>query len=231
MAERRRMTESSSEVPATGWRERSTASRAHAAEAVRIRSLERATKFVHAALSLMSATLTVDFSVRQVIERAGLSRRAFYDLFESKDDLLVAVYEETIRMMVGEIEVLIAEVDDPIERLRIIVTELFLRSSTGPSVRESALLSTEYRRLGVLRPKELREAIEPSIALMRREIERAMDASLIPPDDPSVLAKILLNVASAHITTALLETSSATTGGITTDDLWKFCRQGLGVTS
>lgn len=216
-------------VPATGWRERSTKSRAHAASAVQLRSLERATKFVRAALTLMSTTLTTDFSVRHVIERAGLSRRAFYELFESKDDLLVAVYEETIRMMVGEIQERIGWVDDPVERLRIIVTEVFVRSSSGPSVRESALLSTEYQRLAVLRPKELREAIEPAVALLRGEIEQAMLKGLVPRDDPAVLARILLNVASAHISTALLETSNGASGGVSADDLWKFCRQGLGV--
>ncbi len=99
-------------------------------------------------------------------------------------------------------------------------------------MRQSALMSTEYKRLAALRPKELREAIAPAVGLLRVEIERAMNAGIVRRDDPLVLARILLNVGSAHINTALLETSDGARSGMTSDlprlrDLWKFCRHVL----
>ena len=214
---------------AGGWRERSTQPRVEALEAARARSLERATRFVHAALALLHESMSADFPVRLVIERSGLSRRAFYDLFDGKDDLLVAVYEETIRVMCAEIGDQLGSVHDPTARLRLIVTELFRRSSSNRGVQASALMSAEYNRLGALRPAPLRAAVEPAVALLRGEIESAMEAGVVRRDDPAALARIVLDLGLAHIDTRLLDSADGSTPLVTADILWRFCSHGLGV--
>jgi AcrR family transcriptional regulator len=212
-----------------GWRERSTNTKVEALEAARERSLERATHFVQAAFALLHESRSADFSVRQVIARSGLSRRAFYELFESKDDLLVAVYEETIRVMCDEIRRELEGIGDPVERLRVIVTELFMRSSSADRVQASALMSAEYKRLASLRPSELRAAIEPALSLLRSELEDAMRAGVVGEDDPKVLARIVLNLGLAHINTRLLDAADGETPLVTPESLWRFFRHGLDI--
>ena len=209
-----------------GWRERSTRL---SSEATRQRSLERATAFVLSALALLEETLSADFSVRQVIARSGLSRRAFYEIFEGKDDLLIATYEETIRRLVQGLDDKLAMVEAPVERLRVIVDRLFVGSASDERVQHAAVMTREYMRLAVLQPDAMRGAIEPAIAYLRTEIAHAMEVGAIRSDDAAVLAMMLFNFGVAHIPTRVLETRGGGDPTITATAHWNFCRRALGV--
>jgi AcrR family transcriptional regulator len=43
-------------------------------------------------------------NVREVISRAGISRKTFYELYASKDDCLLAIYDETAQCMRGIVQ-------------------------------------------------------------------------------------------------------------------------------
>ena len=90
-------------------------------------------------------------------------------------------------------------------------------------------MSAEYKRLAAVRPTELRAALEPAVLLLRNEIEDAMRANVVRQDDPTVLARIVLNLGLAHINTRLLDTADGSTPVVTADSLWRFCHHGLGV--
>jgi len=211
-----------------GWRDRSTKARV---EAVRSRSLDRATLFVRAALRLIDRTQSSDFALRELFDEAGLSRRAFYELFEGKDDLLVAAYEETIRRLVAQIERSLAQESDPVARIHAIVDHLFVGSASGSRVRRAARMTREYMRLAMERPDAMRSAIEPAIAFLCHELEAAMRAGFVRQTDPAVLAVILFNVGVSHTQTRLLETSAGADVRVTAGAHWDFCRNALGIVS
>jgi len=45
-----------------------------------------------------------DVHVRQVVERAGVSRKTFYELFPKKDDCLLAIYDDAAQCLRGVVE-------------------------------------------------------------------------------------------------------------------------------
>ena len=88
-------------------------------------------RLIDAALELMSNPDAGDLTVQNVAERAGLSLRAFYHHFPSKDDLLLAVFEEAIQTTARSLDQEVAASADPLERLRIFTTEYYRTCRTG----------------------------------------------------------------------------------------------------
>jgi len=100
-----------------------------------------------------------------VAARAGVSKGTVYLYFKSKDDLLVSIFERTMGEAIAEGRAALAQVDDPIERLRriarlhlervsrdrdlAVVFQVELRQSTKFMERFSATQLREY--LGIIR--------------------------------------------------------------------------------
>lgn len=76
-----------------------------------------------------------DFTLQEVVERSGLSLRSFYQHFGGKHELLLAVFEDSVRRTEEVLRSRLAEVDDPLERLHQLVVEYFILSGTGARAR------------------------------------------------------------------------------------------------
>jgi AcrR family transcriptional regulator len=83
----------------------------------RRRSIDRGARLIRAAATVLDRTNGESLTVQEVADEAGLSLRTLYQYFESKDDLLLAVFEEATGTYAGLICAAIAEIDDPVERL------------------------------------------------------------------------------------------------------------------
>jgi len=95
---------------------------ARSIEKARARAQERTTRFVDAALDLVAERNSLEFTLQDVVDRAGLSLHAFYQLFESKDALVEAVLEASLERGVAELRPRIDAEVLPIDRLRAFVT-------------------------------------------------------------------------------------------------------------
>src|SRR5688572_21704708 len=81
------------------------------------RSIDRGARLIRAAAKVLERTNGESLTVQDVADEAGQSLRTLYQYFASKDDLLLAVYEEAMRTYARIIRAAIAEVEDPVERL------------------------------------------------------------------------------------------------------------------
>ena len=79
---------------ATRWRSLAVA---RSVDPAREAAEDRVQRLIDAALELMTDPDGDEVTVQNVVDRAGLSLRAFYHHFPSKDELLLAVFEEAIR--------------------------------------------------------------------------------------------------------------------------------------
>src|SRR6202007_2761914 len=61
------------------------------------RARKRSDRFVDAAIELLSERDESDFSIQDGVDRSNQSQRTFYTFFDSKDSLLLAVYETILR--------------------------------------------------------------------------------------------------------------------------------------
>jgi AcrR family transcriptional regulator len=83
----------------------------------RRRSIDRGARFIRAAAKVLERTNGNSLTVQEVADEAGQSLRTLYQYFESKDDLLLAVFEEAMRTYGRIMRDAIAGLDEPVERL------------------------------------------------------------------------------------------------------------------
>src|ERR1700744_6704769 len=117
------------------------------------RARKRSDRFVEAAVELLSERDEGDFSIQDVVDRSGQSQRTFYTFFDSKDSLMLAVYETILRKTaMPMLKERCEDIEDPVLRLRTMldalfeITEMPARLARGLSVLHLRLPRARARR-------------------------------------------------------------------------------------
>jgi AcrR family transcriptional regulator len=184
------------------------------------RALNKSNGFVEAAMELLNATGGLGFTVQDVVDRSKLSLRSFYQTFASKDDLLLALFEECVAGAAEWQRGRMAKHDDPIEQIRVFLTSPW----SGPiSPEVSRALALYNLTLSATRPSDLKHALEPSLDVLLEAVERGIATGQVRNDiDARRLAEILLSTGNAAVNTTILQTGSESP-----DDVWAFCLGGI----
>src|SRR4051812_21175223 len=106
--------ESTEEAPERAWRERAVSRSLNAA---RSRAEVRVQRFLDAAFELIDEKGSTEFTIQEVIDRSKQSLRGFYQYFTVKDELLLALFEETVREATDDLRTVVDATSGPIERL------------------------------------------------------------------------------------------------------------------
>src|SRR5439155_22064655 len=104
------------------WRELAVA---RSLDPARVRAENRAQRFLDAAIELMNSAPGKEFTVQEVVERSGQSLRSFYQYFAGKYELLLALFEESVRSTAEHLRELVDEEDEPLERLHRLAVEYY----------------------------------------------------------------------------------------------------------
>lgn len=114
---------------AAPWRERAVS---RSLDTARSRAEQRVQRFIDAATELIHERGGLDFTVQDVVERSGQSLRSFYQFFDGKAHLLLAVYEESIQETATNLAAQLEVEHDPLERLRMFVVTIYEWSEPEP---------------------------------------------------------------------------------------------------
>lgn len=206
-------------------------------EAGREQMLERSRKIVDAAYDLLDEGGLEGLTIRAVLNRTGLSRRAFYERFEGKDDLVLAVFEQAIRLAVQLFTELTTPLPDPLARLQLIVTFIVLGENMQPAAdatqihRRGTALSREHLRLAESRPHELQVVLRPLITLIEQQLAEGMAVGVVRQDNPQRLAALMYNLVSTTVHSELLTQENTPPDQATktqlANDVWEFCRRAI----
>src|SRR6476660_1280453 len=115
---------SSESVPDRSGTTRRDLSVARVIDPARERAETRVQRFLDAAFELM-ATTSKDFTLQEVVEKSGLSLRSFYQYFNGKHELLLALLEDSVRRNEEELRAAMAKEDTPLERLHSFVVTYY----------------------------------------------------------------------------------------------------------
>jgi AcrR family transcriptional regulator len=191
------------------------------------RSIDRGTRFVRAAANVLDRSDGASLTVQEVADEAGQSLRTLYQYFESKDDLLLAVFEEAMWTYARIIRAAIRSLEHPAERL----AGGIIASARVPALHHKAGLDRALARvrlqLGQADPTLIARSQEPLTALYRELV-----AALGTPTPAGIgldAATSFVASVRAAFTTAM--TLGSDVGGALPDaiDLLCFCLGGLGV--
>jgi AcrR family transcriptional regulator len=163
------------------------------------RSIDRGSDLVRASAALLERSNGEGFTVQEVADEAGQSLRTLYQYFESKDDLLLAVFEEAMRAYAELIRDAVAPLDDPLDRLAgARLAALRIPEHAPPGV---ALGMTRLRRqLTRVEPELVGRSQKRVVALVRALLAAAAADGRVSAGDLDAATFLLLSLNAASIT-------------------------------
>ena len=175
------------------WRERAVSRSLNAA---RSRAEQRVQRFLDAAFSLIDEKGTTEFTIQEVIDRSKQSLRGFYQYFNSKDELLLALFEETVQEATDDLRAVAESESEPLDRLHAFTVRLHEWCDPSEKPRKR---STHNRRpimefsvqLAVDHPDRVKAAMAPISRLMVELVEAANAAGVINVSDTRRAAALM----------------------------------------
>jgi AcrR family transcriptional regulator len=213
----------------TSWRDQAVA---RSLDPARARAEKRVQRFLDAALELMSSSENKDFTVQQVVERSGQSLRSFYQYFAGKHELLLALFEESVRTSAEHLAAAVEGIDDPLERVRVCMNEYYAictpdprRPKTTKSPNPSAIAEFAQQLL-TDHPREAASAFAPLVELLEGLLKEASDAGELREDiSHRRIAGVLLQEIMFSAFAATISGTSLREGG--PEDLWDLILHGI----
>src|SRR3954471_2586785 len=208
----------------TSWRERAVE---RSLRTARAKAMSRSDRFIQVAMELLSETGRTDFTVQELVERSKTSLRSFYQHFGSKDELLLALFEEVIRASTAEWRREVKAQDDSVAGLETLVLTMYAQAIDQTMGGVSRALTSYHLQLAESRPGDYARVLTPMKDLILELVEAAVrDGKFRADIDPETLAMILMQtlVAAAHMHAL----GAYLTGDpLDAERLWAFCLGGL----
>lgn len=215
-----------SDVPA--WRQRAVSK---SLKAARSRAEKRVQRFMDAAFELIDEKGTTDFTIQEVIDRSEQSLRGFYQYFDGKDELLLALFEETVREAVEDLRKVVDAESTPIDRLRAFTIRLHEWCEPEGTPRKRGThnrrpISEFSVQLTVHHPERVKLAMAPISQTLLGLVEEAAAAKAIHTADARhTTALIQQTVMYSWFGNRLIENPRQR---VTAEETWEFCLRGLG---
>jgi AcrR family transcriptional regulator len=162
------------------------------------KSIDRGASLIRAASILLERSNGSGFTVQEVADEAGQSLRTLYQYFESKDDLMLAVYEEAMRTYARMIREAIAKLSVPLERLGgaiIAAARMPERSKSGFDVGLARLRN----EVGAAQPGLVARSQEPVTSLFAELLAAAIAAGDLPDGNEQQAVYIITALNSSYI--------------------------------
>jgi hypothetical protein len=140
------------------------------------------------------------------------------------DDVLLALFEDTMASGAASLREQLASIDDPIAALEHVVRTI-ASTALSPSERIYTLAMTqEHIRLTEHRPKELNAALAPMSSLIGDLLRAGMKSGAVRETDPGALSEIVHGLIATEVHRNLYRGADDTEW---IGDLWEFCLGGI----
>jgi AcrR family transcriptional regulator len=205
------------------WKQRAVE---RSTKAATLRAQQRVERFLDAAQMIIAEKGSTDFTVQQVVDRSRQSLRSFYQHFDGKHELLLALLEEALARAANQIQAAASGSQAPLDRLKVAVQLLFELSRPDPTALRP--LFTEFApQLRISHPTEVHAAMAPVLQLLTDLMEQASTArQLRPKANPHRLA-VLTMESVLFIAQASGASEDDTIHPITAEEVWEFCALGF----
>jgi AcrR family transcriptional regulator len=205
-------------VVTLNWKQRAVE---RSIKVARLRAEQRAQQILDAAWAILVEKGSTDFTVQEIIDRSGQSLRSFYGQFDGKQELLLALFEESPSWSASHIRVVAADHAKPLDRLKLAVQVIF-ELCRGNSPVKPPLFTGSVPGSLTADP-----AYPPLLALLTEFMKAAsIEGSLRADGDPARMATLVLH-AIVFIAKSSIDCAGAVSRPISADDVWDFCAHGL----
>jgi AcrR family transcriptional regulator len=205
------------------WKQRAVE---RSTKAAKLRAERRVQRFLDAAQAIIMEKATTDFTVQEVVDRARQSLRSFYQHFDGKHELLLALFEDALRRATDQIRAAAIGQSDPMEALKVAVQLLFELSRPDPAAQRP--LFTDFApQLLISHPAEVKAAHAPLLALLTDLLTQAEAAGRLHPATKPRRAAALTMQTVMFIAQNSGVADDDSASPITADEVWTFCSTGF----
>ncbi len=211
------------EAEEPAWKQRAVE---RSTRAAKLRAEQRVQRFLDAAQAIITEKGSTDFTVQEVVDRSRQSLRSFYQHFDGKHELLLALFEDALSRATDQIRAAASGQSDPLDRVQVAVQLLFELSRPDPTARRP--LFTDFApQLLLSHPDEVRVAHAPLLALFTELMAQAGTAGkLRSATSPRRAAALTMQ------TVMFIAQSSDVPGEenarpLTAGEVWDFCARGI----
>jgi AcrR family transcriptional regulator len=207
------------------WRQRAVS---RSLSAARSRAEQRVQRFLDAAFELIDQKGTTEFTIQEVVDRSKQSLRGFYQYFDGKDELILALFEESIRESLEDLREVVDSESEPLERLRAFTIRLHEwcePAGRKRGVHDRRPISEFSTQLALSHPERVRVAMVPVARLLRELLEAAVAANVIKVADTRHAAILIQQtVMWSWLGNRLIQNPRL---AVTAEEAWEFCLHGL----
>ena len=209
------------------WKQRAVE---RSTRAAKLRAEQRVQRFLDAAQAIMMEKGNTDFTVQEVVERSRQSLRSFYQHFDGKHELLLALFEDALRRATDQIRAAASGQSDPMDRLNVAVTLLFELSRPDPTARRP--LFTDFApQLLLSHPAEVRVAHAPLLALLTELMAQVEAAGQLRPSiKPRRAAALTMQTVMFIAQSSDVSDEQNDARPLTAGEVWDFCSRGFAQT-
>ncbi|MFI0349359.1 TetR/AcrR family transcriptional regulator [Actinomadura sp. 9N407] len=204
------------------WRRRAVE---RSTRAAKLRAEQRVQRFLDSAQELITEKGTTDVTVQEVVDRSKQSLRSFYQHFDGKHELLLALFEDALATSANEIREAASAGRDPLQRLRDAVEMLYEQSRPSPDV-QRPLFSDFALQLLVKHPVQVATAHLPLVTVFADLIEDAAEAGVIPAGRPRRQASLVMQTVMFSAQANGVPAGSHAVP-VTAEEIWQFCLGGI----
>lgn len=213
----------STEVEEPAWKQRAVE---RSTRAAKLRAEQRVQRFLDAAQTIITEKDNTDFTVQEVVDRSRQSLRSFYQHFDGKHELLLALFEDALRRATDQIRAAASGQSDPLDRLRVAVQLLFELCRPDPAARRP--LFTDFApQLLLTHPAEVKVAHAPLLALLTELMTQVEAAGQLRPSIKPRRAAALTMQTVMFVAQSSEVSDSDSAHSLSAEEVWEFCARGF----
>ncbi len=142
-------------------------------------------QLISATFAVTARAANIEPSVREILQQAGLSTKAFYRHFRSKDELLLVALEQGSRRIAEYLQHRMAAQPEPMARIGAWIEGLVRQAMDPEAARKTLPWSLGFGRLALLFPEEFKRTQALLISPLERQIRLATKSGALHSPDPA----------------------------------------------
>ena len=165
---------------------------------------------VEAGLAVLRRQGTAGLTVADVLAEAGLSTRAFYRHFHSKDELLLGVLDEGFRVLASYLAHRVAGADGAEAKIRAWISGVLEQALQRDAAAATRPFAVSRARLAELFPAEVAESERTLVASLREALAEGVARGALSGADPERDADAIYTLAFGWVERKLCQRATAT---------------------
>lgn len=183
-------------------------------------------QLVAATFAVTARAGSTEPSVREILQQAGLSTKAFYRHFRSKDELLLVSLHDGTRRQVEYMRHRMDAHAEPLDRIGWWIEGLVRQAINPEAARRTLPWSLGFGRLAMRFPEEIERAQLALLRPLEQEIRRAVDNGTATSPDPLKDARVIFGYTMDNVRHHLI--GGTVPDAATVRHLVDFARRALG---